>query len=62
MFDDLFFRVLDPLYLGGAGGRNFRIFNRFLTIISISDASREGVQVLFGHQKKHSPPLGSGLP
>jgi hypothetical protein len=44
------------------GGYNFLISNPFLTIASVSDASREGVQVLFWHQKHTSPPLGSGLP
>jgi hypothetical protein len=31
-------------------------------IVSVSDAPRGGVQVLFGHQKQRSPPLGSSLP
>jgi hypothetical protein len=30
-------------------------------IVSVSNAPREGVQVLFGHQKQQSTPLGSGL-
>jgi hypothetical protein len=31
-------------------------------IVSVSDVPRGEVQVLFGHQKQWSPPLGSGLP
>jgi hypothetical protein len=61
MFGDLFFLGLDPLYFGERGN-NFQVFNPFLTIVSISDASGEGHQILFGHQKQQSPPLGSGLP
>jgi hypothetical protein len=49
MFDALLFCVLDPLYFGGC---NFFIFNEFLTILSVSDASRRGVQVLFGYEKQ----------
>jgi len=30
-------------------------------IINVLDASREGVQVLFGHQKQQSRPLPLGL-
>jgi len=36
--------------------------NPFLMILSAPNASIRGVQVLFGHQKQWSPPLGSGLP
>jgi len=42
------------------GTRNF--LNSVFTIISVSDVPRGGVQVLFTHQKQHSPPLGSSLP
>jgi hypothetical protein len=31
------------------GGHNFLDYNPFLTIVSVSDVTREGVQVLFGH-------------
>ncbi len=34
----------------------------FSLIITVSNASRGGVQDLYGHQKLWSPPLGSGLP
>jgi hypothetical protein len=46
LFSDLFFLVLDPFYFEG---RNFLISNPFLTIVSVSDASRGEVQILFGH-------------
>jgi hypothetical protein len=54
-----FFEFLTPFILGG---RNFLISNQFSTIVSVSDAPRGRVQVLFGHQKQQSPPFGSGLP
>jgi hypothetical protein len=38
-------------------GLNFVISNLFSTNVSVSDAQREGIQVLFGHQKQHSLPL-----
>jgi hypothetical protein len=31
-------------------------------IFNVLNAPIKGVQVLFGHQKQQSPPLGSGLP
>ncbi len=46
---DLLFSVLDPP--STLRGCNFLIFNPFSTIVSVSDARRGGVQVLFGHQK-----------
>jgi hypothetical protein len=52
----VFFEFLIPFILGG---HNFLISNPFSTIVSVSDVSRWGVQVLFGHQKQGSPPLGS---
>jgi len=58
MFGGLFFWILDPLYFGG---RNFLNSNMFLTIFDVLDVPIGGVQVLFGHQKQQSPPLGSGL-
>jgi hypothetical protein len=58
VFGGLFFRV-DSLYF--ERGRNFLILNLFLTIVSVLDAPRRGVQVLFGHWKQWSSPLGSGL-
>jgi hypothetical protein len=59
MFGGLCFGVLDPFTLEG---HNFLISYSFLTIVSMSDAPRGGVQILFGHKKQQSPPLGSGLP
>jgi hypothetical protein len=57
------FSLLDPLYLGwGGGGCNFLISNQFLKFFSPSDVPRGGVQVLFGHHKQWSTPLGHGLP
>ncbi len=53
-----FFGVLDLVTFGGC---NFLIFNLFLTIVSMLDVPRRGVQVLFGHHKQWSSPLGSGL-
>jgi hypothetical protein len=44
------------------GACNFHIYNLFSTIVSVSDAPRGGVQVLLGHQKQQSPPLGCSLP
>jgi hypothetical protein len=42
-----------PLIMfGGLGGHNFLISNPFLTIVSVPDVQREGVQILFGHQKQ----------
>jgi hypothetical protein len=43
-------------------GCNFLKFNPFFTIFSAPDAPIGGVQVLFGHQKRRSPLLGSALP
>jgi len=40
VFCGLVFSVLDPLYLGGGGGRNFLVSNPFLKTISASDAPR----------------------
>jgi hypothetical protein len=59
MLSDFFFEFLTPFTLWG---RTFLISNLFSTIVDVSDASRGGVQVLFGHQKQQSRPLGSGLP
>jgi hypothetical protein len=43
-----FFFFFDLLHFGGY---NFLISNLFLTIVSVSNAPKRGVQVLFGHQK-----------
>jgi hypothetical protein len=51
--------LLNPYTLGDL---NFLIRDSFSNIVSVSDAPKEEVQVLFGHQKQWSPPLGSGLP
>jgi len=58
VFNGLSFWVLDPFCFEGG---NFLISNLFLMIVSVSDAPRGGDQVLFGHQKQHSPPLGSSF-
>jgi hypothetical protein len=57
MFGGLFFKVRNPLYLGG--GHNFLISNPFSIIVNVS---RGGVQGFFGQQKQQSPSLESGLP
>jgi hypothetical protein len=53
--------VWEPVFvvLGGflkksfiLGGHNFLISNPFLKIVSVSHASRGGVQVLFGQHKQ----------
>jgi len=44
----LFFEFLTPFTLGA---HNFLILNLFLMILNVLDASRGGLQVLFGHQK-----------
>jgi len=49
------FEFLTPFTLGcggGGGGPNFLISNSFLTIISVPDVPRGGIQVLFEHQKQ----------
>jgi len=56
------FVFFEFLTLFTLGGYNILIFNLFLTIVSVLDAPRGEVQVLFGHLKQQSPPLGSGLP
>jgi hypothetical protein len=53
MFNALCFGVLEPLYT--LGGLNFLIPNLFSTIVSVRDAPKEEVQVLFGHQKQWNP-------
>jgi hypothetical protein len=50
---------LDPLTFKP---HNFLISNPFATIVSVSDAPRREVQVLFRHRRQQSPPLGSGVP
>ncbi len=59
MFSGFFFWVLDPFILGG---HNSLICNLFSTIVSVSNAPRGRVQILFGHWKQWSPPHGSSLP
>jgi hypothetical protein len=49
VFDGLFFNFLTLFTLGGY---NFLISNLFLTIVSVSNAPKGRVQVLFGHQKQ----------
>jgi len=43
-------------------GCNFLIPNMFWTIVSVSDAPRGEVQVLFGHKNKGALPLGLACP
>ncbi len=49
-----------PPLLWGAITLSFLI--HFLQLLVCQMRQEEGVQVLFGHQKRRSPPLGSGLP
>jgi hypothetical protein len=53
-----FFEFLTPFTLGGC---NFLFSNPFSTIVLVWDAPRGGIQVLLGHHKQQSPPLGSSL-
>jgi hypothetical protein len=53
-----FFEFLSRSTLGAC---NFLNFNPCFMIFSVSNALVRRVQVLFGHQKQQSPPLGSGL-
>jgi len=55
----VFLEFLTPFTLWGC---NFSFHICFWQIVSVSDATREGVQILLGHQKQWSPPLGSSLP
>jgi hypothetical protein len=43
-------------------GYNFLSSHLFLTIFTVSNVPRGGVEVLFGHQKQCTPPLGLTLP
>jgi hypothetical protein len=54
MFNSFFFEFLSPFTLEG---HNFFNSNIFSTILSVLDAPRGGLQVLFGHQMQQSPPL-----
>ncbi len=55
-----FFEFLTTFTLKGS---NFFIFNTFSMIVSVSDAPRERVQVLFGHQKNNRAlPLDPACP
>jgi hypothetical protein len=58
MFNSLFFEILTPFTLEG---HNFLISNLFSTILSVLDAPRGGLQVLFGHQKQQILPLAGML-
>jgi hypothetical protein len=58
VFGGFFFEFMASFSLRA---NNFLISNPLLTIVSVSDASRGGVQILFGHQKQWSPPFGSGV-
>jgi hypothetical protein len=57
-----FFWVFDPppspLILGG---HNFLISYLFSKFLSVLDAPRGGLQVLFGHHKQKNPPLANIL-
>jgi len=54
-----FFEFSTPFSLGG---HNVVIYNLFSIIVSVLDVARGEGQVLFGHQKQWSSPLGFGLP
>jgi hypothetical protein len=54
MFNSLFFEFLTPFTLEG---HTFLTFNLFSTILSVLDAPRGELQVLFGQQKQQSLPL-----
>jgi hypothetical protein len=59
MFNGFFlFEFLTPFTLGD---HNFLISNLFLTILSVLDALRAGLQVLFRYQKQKNPPLATIL-
>jgi hypothetical protein len=58
VLNGFFSEFLTPFTLWG---HNFLIFNLFLTIFSVLDAPRGGLQVLFGHQKQQNPPLATIL-
>jgi hypothetical protein len=53
-----FFEVSTSFILGGY---NFFVFNPFLIIVSVSDATIGGFQIFFGHYKQQSPTFGSIL-
>ncbi len=59
VFNGFFSEFLTPFTLGAY---NFLISNPFFMIVYVLDAPKGVVQVLFGHHKKWSPPLGSSLP
>jgi hypothetical protein len=46
-------KILDPFILGG---HNFLIFHPFPMILSVLDALKEGLQILFKHRKQWNPP------
>jgi hypothetical protein len=54
MFNDFFSEFLTPSTLGD---HNFLVFSVFSTTLSVLDAPKGGLQVLFGHQKQKNPPL-----
>jgi len=58
VFCDFVFQFLTPSTLRGC---NFFISNPFFKTFSGLDTPKEGIQVLFGHQKQGNPPLGFGL-
>jgi hypothetical protein len=51
-FDGLFFLVFDLLYLS-------QFYSGF-DVLSASNASIRGIQILFGHQKQQSFHIGAG--
>jgi len=58
-FGGFFFEFLTTSTLGG---HNFLSSIPFVTIFNVPYAPIGGVQVLFGHQKQQSSPLGSCFP
>ncbi len=51
-------KFLTPFTLGD---HNFLISDPFSTILIMLDAPRGGLQVFFGHQNQHNPPLAAIL-
>jgi hypothetical protein len=58
MFNSFFLEFFTPITLED---HNFFNSNVFSTILGVLDASRGGLQVLFGHQMQQSPPLADML-
>jgi hypothetical protein len=59
VFGALFFFEVSTSFI--LGGYNFFVFNPFLIIVSVSDATIGGFQKKFGHYKQQSLTFGSSL-